>query len=84
MDRQFQDVPPEELGVGSHLVAAWLAAVVPELDKVIANLELMPLRLNSSKKAKLGERQMDYARKFHAAGLITSERLNEILRRKPE
>jgi hypothetical protein len=32
-------------------------AVVPELDNVIANLELMPLKLNESKNSKIGERQ---------------------------
>lgn len=32
-------------------------AVVPELENVIANLELMPLRLNESMNAKIGDRQ---------------------------
>lgn len=46
-------------------------AVVPELDNVLANLELMPLRMNKAKSAKIGQRQRDTARKFLAAGLIT-------------
>jgi len=43
-------------------------AVVPALDKVIANLELMPLRLNISKKDKMGERQRDLLRRLREAG----------------
>jgi hypothetical protein len=45
-------------------------AILPELDNVIANLELMPLRLNQSKNDKIGDRQRDLANKFHAAGLL--------------
>lgn len=45
-------------------------AVAPELDNVIANLELMPLRLNQSKNDKIGDRQKDLAGKLHAAGLL--------------
>jgi hypothetical protein len=48
-------------------------AVVPELDNVIANLELMPLKANKSKNARLGERQLDLGRKFHKAGLLSKE-----------
>jgi hypothetical protein len=36
-------------------------AVAPQLDKVIANLELIPLRLNIGKKDKMGERQQALA-----------------------
>ena len=36
MDGQFQDVAPEKLGVWSHLVAARLTAVIPELERVHA------------------------------------------------
>lgn len=48
-------------------------AVCPELDNVIANLELMPLRMNESKNAKIGPRQLDLARKLHSAGLLSAE-----------
>ena len=48
-------------------------AVVPELDNVIANLQLMPLRMNKAKGAGIGDRQRDTARKFKAAGLMTAE-----------
>jgi len=50
-------------------------AIVPELDNVVANLELLPLRVNESKGAKMGERQRDYCRRFQAAGVLTEERL---------
>lgn len=53
-------------------------AVVPQLDNVIANLELMPMTMNSSKKASIGERQLDYARKLNEAGLLTKKRLQAV------
>ena len=53
-------------------------AVVPELDNVIANLELMPLRMNESKNAKIGSRQKSLATQFHAAGLLSETGLNAI------
>jgi hypothetical protein len=46
-------------------------AVAPELDNCIANLELLPLRVNESKNDKIGDRQRDMANKFHAAGLLS-------------
>ena len=46
-------------------------AITPELDNVIANLELMPLRLNKSKNDSNGPRQRDLAQKLYAAGLLT-------------
>jgi len=55
-------------------------AVVPELDNVIANLELMPLRVNESKNAKVGERQLALAEKLHAAGLLSREGLQKAKR----
>ncbi|MDP1588584.1 MAG: hypothetical protein Q8M07_12625 [Prosthecobacter sp.] len=44
-------------------------SVMPEFDKVIANLELMPLRVNMKKRASMGERQQDLLKKLRAAGL---------------
>jgi hypothetical protein len=52
-------------------------AVVPELDNVICNLELMPLRLNQSKGDAIGDRQRDLARKLYAAGLLAKPELSE-------
>ena len=67
----------EELSV-DHIVPR---AVAPELDNVIANLELMPLKMNISKSAKMGARQQDYAKRFRAAGLLSPKRLDVILSR---
>ena len=54
-------------------------AVAPELDNVIANLELMPLGLNQGKSDSVTERQTDLARKFHAAGLLSADGLQRVL-----
>jgi hypothetical protein len=51
---------------------------VPELDKVIANLELLPLRLNESKNAKIGDRQLSHAQKLYQAGLLSAEGLKKV------
>jgi hypothetical protein len=48
-------------------------ALAPELGNEIANLELMPRTLNRRKGIKVGARQLDYARKFRDAGLLTQE-----------
>jgi len=48
-------------------------AVVPELGNEIANLEMMPRTLNRRKGAKVGQRQMDYLRRFLDAGAISRE-----------
>ena len=55
-------------------------AVVPELDNVIANLELMPLRMNESKNSHVGERQLSLAEKLHAAGLLSADGLRRLQR----
>ena len=54
-------------------------AVAPELDNVIANLELMPMRLNSRKKASVGDRQVSLAVKLHEAGLLSERGLAAVL-----
>ena len=56
-------------------------AVCPELDTTLANLEVMPMRMNSSKSDSIGERQVDMARKFHAAGLLSQSGLAAALAR---
>jgi hypothetical protein len=45
---------------------------------VIANLELMPLRMNSAKRDHLGDHQLSLAKKFRAAGLLTPDGLQRI------
>jgi hypothetical protein len=46
-------------------------AVSPSLDRVLANLELMPHSVNIRKGAKVGQRQLDLARKLRDAGLLS-------------
>lgn len=58
-------------------------AVVPELDNVIANLELLPLALNRRKSDAIGERQLSVAKEFHAAGLLTDTGYQRVLASKP-
>lgn len=53
-------------------------SVCPELDNVIANLELMAQKQNSKKKAKVGQRQKAVARKLHQAGLLSSDGLKAV------
>src|ERR1035437_3435409 len=53
-------------------------AVCPELDNVIANLELMPLRMNESKNDRVGARQTDLTRKFNKAGLLSDKGLKAV------
>ncbi|MBI5387816.1 MAG: hypothetical protein HZA90_24405 [Verrucomicrobia bacterium] len=54
--------------------------VAPELDNVIANLELMPLRMNESKNATVGDRQKDLAKRLNRAGLLSDSGLKAIQR----
>ncbi|MES3030926.1 MAG: hypothetical protein V4697_00775 [Patescibacteria group bacterium] len=56
-------------------------SVVPELDKVIANLELMPSRMNSKKSASVGQRQRDLATKLNKAGLLSDVGLRAVASR---
>lgn len=53
-----------------HIVPVSLA---PELDKELANLELMPSKLNRQKGAKVGARQLDYLKRYVAAGIIADD-----------
>jgi CRISPR/Cas system Type II protein with McrA/HNH and RuvC-like nuclease domain len=54
-------------------------SVAPELDNVIANLELMPLLINQKKGNKVTQRQADLARKLNAAGLLPDDALRRVL-----
>jgi hypothetical protein len=53
-------------------------AVVPELDCVIANLELLPLQVNESKSSKIGDRQRSLGRKLRQAGLLSAQGLEAV------
>jgi hypothetical protein len=54
-------------------------AVAPELDNVIANLELMPLSVNRRKNDKVGDRQVSLAKAFHAAGLLPAAGFQRVM-----
>ncbi len=45
---------------------------------MVANLELMPLRMNEKKNAKIGSRQRDLAKKFYQAGLLSKKGLEAV------
>ena len=45
-------------------------AVVSQFDNVIADLELLPRRMNESKKDKMGARQRALSRELRQAGLL--------------
>ncbi len=64
-----------ELATGDHIIPR---SVCPVLDNVIVNLEFLPATLNLKKGAKVGERQVAVARKFHAAGIIDAAALDEV------
>ena len=51
----------------SHLT---LRAVVWQADNVVANLELLSLRIKEGKKDKIGPRQRALTKQFHRAGLL--------------
>lgn len=53
-------------------------SVAPELDNVIANLELMPQRMNASKGDRIGDRQVSHARALHKAGLLSAQGLRAV------
>ena len=52
--------------------------VVPELDHTISNLELMPSRMNSSKRDAIGPRQQAMAEQFFRAGLLSAAGLKAV------
>ncbi len=64
----------QELSV-DHIIPR---ALVPELDNVIANLELLPVRVNEAKNATVGVRQLDLARKLYKAGMLSVTGLHAV------
>ncbi|MDB4323506.1 hypothetical protein N9949_02415 [Akkermansiaceae bacterium] len=65
-----------EIATGDHIIPR---SVTPELDNTLFNLEFMPLTLNQRKSAKVGQRQIDLARRWHAARLLSDEGLRTVL-----
>ena len=57
-------------------------AVSPGLDRVLANLELMPHSLNIRKGAKIGQRQLDLAKKLRDAGLLSETEYSAVVARR--
>ncbi len=53
--------------------------VVPELENKLFNLEFMPEKMNRQKAAKLGERQLELARKWLASRLISKEGFESVI-----
>jgi hypothetical protein len=51
---------------------------VPELDNVIANLELLPLRMNERKNATIGDRQRSLAKRLFEAGPLSKAGLRRV------
>ena len=54
-------------------------AISHELRSTIANLELMPQRMNSAKGAKTGQRQRDLAQKLYGAGLLSERGYHAVI-----
>jgi hypothetical protein len=47
-------------------------AVVPELAARFYNLEAIPAKANGRKGAKIGQRELDLARRWHREGLLSA------------
>lgn len=69
---------------GDHLSVGRIVprSACPELAAVIANLELMPMRMNREKSDRVGERQVAPMRQLREAGLLGAARV-ETARAKP-
>ncbi|MDB4806019.1 hypothetical protein OAG84_03420 [Akkermansiaceae bacterium] len=65
-----------EIVTGDHIIPR---SVCPELDNALYNLEMMPLTLNQKKSAKIGQRQIDLAKRWNADGLLSDEGLKAVL-----
>ena len=65
-----------EIVTGDHIIPR---SVTPELDNTLFNLEFMPLTLNQRKRAKVGQRQIDLAKRWHKAGILNDEGLKAVL-----
>ncbi|MDA7639651.1 hypothetical protein N8686_03550 [Akkermansiaceae bacterium] len=65
-----------EIVTGDHIIPR---SVCPELDNALYNLEMMPLTLNQRKSAKIGQRQIDLAKRWNTDGLLSDEGLLAVL-----
>lgn len=58
-------------------------SVAPGLDEKLYNLEFMPSRMNNSKGAKIGQRQIALAKEWYAGGLMLEADYRRVLGSKP-
>ncbi|MDA9337646.1 hypothetical protein N9Q98_00920 [bacterium] len=65
-----------EIVTGDHIIPR---SICPELDNALYNLEMMPLTLNQRKGAKIGQRQIDLARRWNQDGLLSDDGLRNVL-----
>ncbi|MDA7867627.1 hypothetical protein N9A62_01390 [Akkermansiaceae bacterium] len=65
-----------EIVTGDHIIPR---SVCPELDNALYNLEMMPLTLNQKKSAKIGQRQIDLAKRWNKDGLLSDAGLGAVL-----
>ena len=68
-----------EIVTGDHIIPR---SICPELDNALYNLEMMPLTLNQRKSAKIGQRQIDLAKRWNKDGLLSDEGLEAVLQEK--
>ncbi|MDB4766042.1 hypothetical protein OAG92_05540 [Akkermansiaceae bacterium] len=66
-----------EIVTGDHIIPR---SVCPELDNALHNLEMIPLTLNQKKSAKIGQRQIDLAKRWNAYGLLSDAGLKSVLK----
>jgi hypothetical protein len=64
-----------EIATGDHIIPR---SVTPELDNCLFNLEFMPLTLNQRKSAKVGQRQIQLARRWHKLGILSEAGLKAV------
>ena len=70
---------PGEIVTGDHIIPR---SICPELDNALYNLEMMSLTLNQRKSAKIGQRQIDLAKRWNKDGLLSDEGLEAVLQEK--
>ena len=65
-----------ELATVDHIIPR---SVCPELDNRVYNLEFLPDSLNQQKGNKIGDRQKQLAKKWHASGLLSNTAYQAVL-----
>ena len=65
-----------EIATVDHIIPR---SVCPELDNCLFNLEFLPLSLNQRKGARITERQVQLARRWHRLELLSDEGFEQVL-----